>query len=332
MNNAFRRTVSQCGIREFDGRQRVVIENVAPELDGGKYRAKAVEGGMVTVEADIFVDGADTLCAEICFRPGAGDAWQRTPMAPIGNDRWRGSFKVGLPGTFFYTIEAWPDHFLTWRKGLAKKVDAGMDVSLDLQIGAQFVDSAAARASKTDAAKLKKFSEVLRSGKGNKPVSAGLGDDLGRLMELYPDKSLAAVYEKELGVTVEQKKAGFGAWYELFPRSWSEVPGKHGTFNDCLRLLPMIAGMGFDIIYLPPIHPIGYTKRKGKNNALSAASGDPGSCWAIGNKDGGHKAVHPELGTIDEFAAFVEEAEILGISVALDIAFQCSPERTDGQG
>ncbi|NTV99340.1 MAG: alpha-1,4-glucan--maltose-1-phosphate maltosyltransferase, partial [Chlorobiaceae bacterium] len=217
-------------------------------------------------------------------------------------------------------------HFLTWRKGLAKKVDAGMDVSLDLQIGAQFVDSAAARASKTDAAKLKKFSEVLRSGKGNKPVSTGLGDDLGRLMELYPDKSLAAVYEKELGVTVEQKKAGFGAWYELFPRSWSEVPGKHGTFNDCLRLLPMIAGMGFDIIYLPPIHPIGYTKRKGKNNALSAASGDPGSCWAIGNKDGGHKAVHPELGTIDEFAAFVEEAEILGISVALDIAFQCSPD------
>jgi starch synthase (maltosyl-transferring) len=326
MNNAFRRTVTQSCIQEFDGRQRVVIENIVPEIDGGKYRAKAVEGGIVTVEADIFVDGADTLCAELCFRSEASDAWQRTPMELIANDRWRGAFPVGLPGVFLYTVEAWTDHFLTWQKGLAKKVDAAQDVTLDLRIGAQFVDGAAARASGGDAAKLKKFADTLRSGKGEKAVAAGLGAGLGRLMECYPDKSHASVYEKELGVTVEQKKAGFGAWYEFFPRSWGAVPGKHGTFNDCRRLLPMIAGMGFDIIYLPPIHPIGYAKRKGRNNSLTTVPGDPGSCWAIGNEDGGHKAVHSELGTIEEFAGFVEEAETRGISVALDIAFQCSPD------
>jgi starch synthase (maltosyl-transferring) len=326
MNNVFRRTLSQCGTSGFDGRQRVVIENVTPELDCGKYLAKAVEGDRFVVEADIFVDGADTVCAELCFRPEGGKNWQRSPMAPLGNDRWKGTFTVGRPGICFYTVEAWVDHFATWRKGLAKKVEAGQDVSLDLQIGAQFVEAAARRALKSDAGKLGKYSEVILSGKREKALSSALGDELGRLMERYPDKSHAAVYEKELGVTVEQKKAGFGAWYEFFPRSRGAVPGMHGTFNDCRRLLPMISGMGFDIIYLPPVHPIGYAKRKGRNNSLSAAPGDPGSCWAIGNRDGGHKAVHPELGTIEEFAAFVDEAESLGISVALDIAFQCSPD------
>ncbi|NTW55429.1 MAG: alpha-1,4-glucan--maltose-1-phosphate maltosyltransferase [Chlorobiaceae bacterium] len=326
MDNIFRRAVSQCAIQEFDGRQRVVIENVTPELDAGKYRAKAVEGGSVNVEADIFVDGHDTVCAELCFRPEGSDAWQRVPMAPVGNDRWQGTFGVGLPGNYSFTVEAWADHFLTWKKGLSKKVEAGQDVSLDLQIGAQFLDAAVSKASKKDAASLKKFEELLRSGKKEKAVSAALGDELVALMALYPDKSHASVYEKVLGVSAEQKKAGFGAWYEFFPRSWASEPGRHGTFNDCRRLLPMIAGMGFDIVYLPPVHPIGYAKRKGRNNSLTAGPDDPGSCWAIGNRDGGHKAVHPELGTMEDFEAFVTDAESHGISVALDIAFQCSPD------
>ncbi len=326
MNTVFLRKVSSCISREFDGRQRVVIENVSPELDGGKYHAKAVEGGSLAVEADIFVDGADTVRAELCYRPEGTDEWQRVPMEPIGNDRWKASFSVGTPGKYFYTVEAWADHFLTWKKGLAKKVDAGQDVSLDLQTGALLVDGAIAIASKADAGKLKKIAALMHSEDIQNAVAAGLGEELVQLMELYPDKSHASVYEKELGLIVEQRKAGFGAWYELFPRSWGEVPGRHGTFNDCRRLLPMIAGMGFDIIYLPPIHPIGYAKRKGRNNSLSAAPDDPGSCWAIGNRDGGHKTVHPELGTIEEFEAFVEDAESHGISVALDIAFQCSPD------
>jgi starch synthase (maltosyl-transferring) len=326
MNHTFRRAVPHYSDQQFDGRQRVVIENVTPELDGGKYPAKAVEGERVIVEADIFVDGADTIFAELCFRPAGKVEWQRSPMVSQGNDRWQGSFTVGVPGSYDYSIEAWVDHFQTWKKGLLKKIEASQDVSLDLQIGAVFVNEGAARAGNDDAAMLSMCSVLLRSEENNEAVAAALDGKLEELMGRNPDKAHATVYEKVLGLTVEQKKAGCSAWYEFFPRSWSTLPGKHGTFNDCARLLPLIAGMGFDVVYLPPIHPIGYTKRKGKNNALTAAPDDPGSCWAIGNKDGGHKSVHPELGTIKDFTSFVAEAEEHGISVALDIAFQCSPD------
>ena len=326
MNPSFKRAIPQYSDQKFDGRQRVVIEKVSPELHGGKYPAKAVEGGRLSVEADIFVDGADTVSAELCFRPSGLDEWQRSPMVSQGNDQWQGSFTVGLPGRYEYTIEAWVDHFQTWKKGLTKKIEAGQDVSLDLQIGAIFVKEGVSRAGKTDAAKLSEFAALLCSKDKDKAAAAALEGTLEELMTSNPDKSCATVYEKTLGLTVEQKKAGCSAWYEFFPRSWSTKPGKHGTFKDCNRLLPLIAGMGFDVVYLPPIHPIGYAKRKGKNNALVAATDDPGSCWAIGNKDGGHKAVHPELGTIKDFTAFVATAEKLGISVALDIAFQCSPD------
>ena len=326
MNNAFRRAAPYYSNQPFDGRQRVVIENVSPELDGGNYAAKAVEGERVVVEADIFVDGADTIMAELCFRPQGSKNWHVSPMVPQGNDRWRGSFVAGVPGRYDYTIEARVDHFQTWKKGLEKKIAAGQDVSLDLQIGALLVDKGAARAKAADAAMLNFIASCLRSKDKEEAVTGALDVELGRLMERYPDKSHASLYDKLLSLTVEQKKAGCSAWYELFPRSWGSEPGKHGTFNDCRRQLPMIAGMGFDVLYLPPIHPIGQTKRKGKNNALVAAPGEPGSCWAIGNKDGGHKAVHPELGTIEDFTLFVTEAGKLGISVALDIAFQCSPD------
>ena len=326
MNPTFRRAVPHYSDHQFDGRQRVVIENVSPELYGGKYPAKAVEGGRLVVEADIFVDGAETVSAELCFRSSGFAEWQRSPMVSLGNDRWQGSFTVGFPGFYEYTIEAWVDHFQTWKKGLTKKIEAGQDVSLDLEIGALLVADGMARAGIADAAKLAAFAALLRSEDKKKSAAAALEGTLEQLMADNPDKACATVYEKALGLTVEQKKAGCSAWYEFFPRSWSTLPGKHGTFNDCNRLLPFIAGMGFDVVYLPPIHPIGYAKRKGKNNALVAAPDDPGSCWAIGNKDGGHKAVHPELGTIKDFKAFVAAAEELGISVALDIAFQCSPD------
>ena len=320
MNDTFRRAVPHYVDQVFDGRQRVVIENVSPELNGGMYAAKAVEGERVFVEADIFVDGADTICAELCCRPSGRDEWLRSPMVQLGNT-------VGVPGVYDFTIEARVDHFQTWKKGLAKKIEAGQDVSLDLQIGALYVTEGAARADKTDVAKkLTACASLLRSKDKTVASAAALDGKLEQLMGYYPDKGHTTVYDKMLGLTVEQKKAGCSAWYELFPRSWSAIPGKHGTFKDCNRLLPLIAGMGFDVIYLPPIHPIGYTKRKGKNNALVAGAGDPGSCWAIGNEDGGHKAVHPELGTLEDFTVFVTEAEKQGISVALDIAFQCSPD------
>jgi starch synthase (maltosyl-transferring) len=326
MNNAFRRVVPHYSNQEFDGRQRVVIENVSPEIDGGKYPAKTVEGNSLFVEADIFVDGADTITAELCFRPAGNAGWQRSVMKPQGNDRWKGSFTVGLPGRYEYTIEARVDHFQTWEKGLLKKIEAGQNISLDLQIGSLFVDEGAERAGVADAETLILFAFRMRSDDVVDATAAALDPQLALLMERYPDQAYAALYDKVLDLTVEQKKAGCSAWYELFPRSWGAEPGKHGNFNDCRRQLPMIAGMGFDVLYLPPIHPIGYTKRKGKNNALVADPGEPGSCWAIGNRDGGHKAVHPELGTLEDFTVFVTEAEKFGISVALDIAFQCSPD------
>ena len=326
MNNTFRRAVPQYSNQVFDGRQRVVIENVSPELDGGKYPAKGIEGERIVVDADIFVDGADTIVAVLCFRPAGSTGWQRSPMVPQGNDLWRGSFTVAFPGQYEYTIEARVDHFETWKKGLVKKIEAAQDVSLDLQVGALLVDKGVERADAPDVGELALFASQLRSEKSAEAAAAALDARLTLLMARYPDKNYASKYDKVLGLTVEQKKAGCSAWYELFPRSWSTEPGSHGTFNDCHRLLPMIAGMGFDVIYLPPIHPIGDTKRKGKNNALVAAPGEPGSCWAIGNSDGGHKAVHSELGTVEEFAVFVAAAEKHGISVALDIAFQCSPD------
>ena len=326
MNDSFRYTLPHLIPDDFDGRRRVVIEQVSPELDGGSFPVKCVEGELLTVEADIFTDGADIITAMLCCRQQGSGEWQRFPMLPEGNDRWGGSFVTGKPGRYEYTIEAWADHFLTWKKGLEKKVEAGQDVSLDLRTGSLFVEQAAGRAAGKDALQLGAYATMLLADEQRAAVAAALADELERLMLRHPDKAHASRYGKLLGLVVETPKAGFSSWYEFFPRSWGIEPGIHGTFLDCLRLLPRIAGMGFDVVYLPPIHPIGITNRKGRNNALVAAPGEPGSCWAIGNADGGHKSVHPELGTIDDFRAFVAEADRHGISVALDIAFQCSPD------
>ncbi|HHE32168.1 MAG TPA: alpha-1,4-glucan--maltose-1-phosphate maltosyltransferase [Chlorobaculum parvum] len=310
----------------FDGRRRVVIDRVFPEIDGGRFPAKKVENDRMTVEADIFTDGADTIVAELLYRRKSETEWRRTPMTFVANDRWTASFGVGEPGVVEYTVEAWVDHFQTWRKGFQKKLDAGQEMSLELRIGATIVELGAARATGDDAGTLHHYVGLLSVGNGDAAVEAALSEGLAAAMERSPERSMASRYEKTLLLQIDQKQAGFSTWYELFPRSWAGEPGKHGTFRDCMNLLPRIALMGFDVLYLPPIHPIGVTKRKGKNNALVAGPDDPGSCWAIGSEDGGHTSVHPELGTMDEFVALVQEAEAQGISVALDIAFQCSPD------
>lgn len=326
MSHTFYQRKPTVSNRKFDGRRRVIIEGVSPEIDDGRYPAKRVQGEKAVVGADIFTDSADAIHAELCFRAKSSRAWKRVPMKSLVNDRWEGDFTVGEPGLWEFTIEAWIDHFHTWRRGLQKKIDAGQDVSLELRMGAAMVDKAAARASKKDAARLSKLASVMTTTDADVAQSAALCDELRDLMQRYPDKSFAAQYGRVLEISIDQKKAGFSTWYEFFPRSWAEEPGKHGTFKECQRLLPLINRMGFDVVYLPPIHPIGETKRKGRNNALIAGPEEPGSCWAIGSKDGGHKAVHPELGTIKSFEEFIREAESHGISVAMDIAFQCSPD------
>jgi starch synthase (maltosyl-transferring) len=301
----------------------VAIEAVTPEVDGGRFPAKRSVGETVIVEADIFADGHDSLTAVLRHRHESSAGWTETPLTPLVNDRWRGRFAVTKLGRYLFTVEGWVNPFQTWRKQLAKRVEARQDVKVDLEIGARMIEAAAGRAPAPDAARLAGLAQALR--KQGAAMPAAQRDELETLMDRYADRSLSTTYARELEILVEPERARFGAWYEIFPRSTGK-PGVHGTFRDLEQRLPYISGMGFDILYLPPIHPIGKTHRKGRNNSVKAAPGDPGSPWAIGSDEGGHKAVNPQLGTLDDFRRFVRVAGEHGLSVALDIAFQCSPD------
>jgi starch synthase (maltosyl-transferring) len=301
----------------------VVIEHVDPEIDAGRFPIKRVPGERVVVEADAFAEGHDELACVLLHRPARGAAWQETPMRPLVNDRWRGEFRAGPPGRQVYTIEAWVDHFHTWTRDLVRRLDAGQDVTVDLKIGAELVTAAAARAAGDDQARLQGAASALTGAHGEQTA---LSAELAQLMGKYPDRCFATRYERELEVVVDRERARFGAWYELFPRSASPVPGRHGTFKDVEARLPYVAGMGFDVLYLPPIHPIGRAFRKGPNNSVKCRPGDPGSPWAIGGPEGGHKSVHPELGTLEDFRQLVRAAQRHGLEIAMDVAFQASPD------
>jgi len=244
-------------------------------------------------------------------------------MVPTVNDRWRAEFPVSELGHYVYTVEGWIDRFETWSRQFAKRVEAGQDVTLELEVAARMVESAAGRARGSDAERLLAHAATLRKGRG--AATLALGEDLALLMDRYADRGLGVTYGRELIVVVEPERARFGSWYEMFPRS-ADGPGRHGTFKDVEARLPYVGGMGFDVLYLPPIHPIGRTNRKGANNSTKAGSREPGSPWAIGSDEGGHKAVHPELGTLDDFRHLVRAAGAQGLQIALDIAFQCSPD------
>ena len=312
----------------FDGRRRVVIEGVAPEIDRGSFPVKRTRGESVTVEADIFVDGHEVISCVLLFRREQDKNWREAPMQPLVNDRWRGTFVAAEVGRYFYSLAGWIDRFKSWRRDLQKKAEVGEHTDLDLLTGALLIDEAAERAAAENARQLAEAAKTLRA--KNHGLSERLGqalsDDLLRLMALDPDRSLETRYAKELGVVVDPEKASFSTWYEMIPRSCAAKPGKHGTFKDCERLLPYVASMGFDTLYLPPIHPIGRTHRKGKNNQIKTAANDPGSPWAIGAKEGGHKSIHPQLGTLEDFKSLVRKAAALDIEVALDLAYQCSPD------
>jgi len=306
---------------------RVVIENVVPQVDAGRFPIKRVVGERVSVSADIFADGHDKLAARLLFRC-AGDAqWHEVPMRPLVNDRWEAEFRVTDLGTYEYTVRAWIDRFASWQDGLRKKSAVGQDVANELKEGAALVAGAAGRAAHTEADWLRdRAAAIGAEAPQDDRVALALGPDLSICMERCPEYESATTYERVLRVVVERKRAGFGAWYEMFPRSAAAEPGRHGTFRDCEDRLPYVAGMGFDVLYLPPVHPIGATHRKGRNNALECEPRDPGSPWGIGSAEGGHKAVHPELGTLDDFDRLVARAREHGIEIALDIAFQCSPD------
>ena len=307
-----------------EGRRRVIIEGVYPEIDGGQFPIKRTVGEKVRVEADIFADGHDAITSLLLYRPESSRDWHEVPMQALVNDRWRGTFQVDHCEAYCYTLIGWVDHFKSWARDLEKRIEAGQDISVDREIGAALVDEAAARAEGSDATALQTYAGLLRN--VNEPIEVALNAALSALMHRYADRTFATRYAKELKVVVERERARFSSWYEMFPRSASPEPGRHGTFKDVEARLPLIKEMGFDVLYLPPIHPIGTTFRKGKNNAVTSQPGEPGSPWAIGSPEGGHKSIHPELGTLEDFRHMVEVARGEGIDVALDIAFQCSPD------
>ena len=308
-------------------RERVVVESVRPEVDGGRFPAKAVIGQRFLVEADVFAEYEPIVSSVLRYRRDGEAGWRETPMQPAGEDHYAGGFIVDQLGVYYYTIEAWIDRFETWRRLLQRKVEARQDVSGELQVGATLVRDAAARARGSDRKQLE--ATAARIG-GERPARerarAALGGHLAALISRHPDRSRSTRYDRELRLSVDPPKAVFSSWYELFPRSWAPEPGRHGTLRDVEAVLPYVAGMGFDVLYLPPVHPIGRTHRKGKNNSLRAKATDPGSPWAIGSEEGGHKSVHPELGTIADFRRLVKRSKEHGLDIALDIAFQCSPD------
>jgi len=312
-----------------DGRQRVVIEDVDPQVDAGRFAAKREIGDTMVVEADAFADGHDRLVAVLLHRRVGAPAWSESPMTSLPNDRWRGSFRLEALGEYEFTIEAWVDRFLTWRSQLEKRVAAGQDVTLELEAGAILVEEASERANGKERKQLQAWATRLR-GTDEVParVAAALDAALLEAVQRHPDRSMASRFPRAPRVRVERVRARFSTWYEFFPRSAAppDEDGRHGTFRDCIARLDDIAAMGFDVVYLPPIHPIGRSFRKGPNNTLVPGPGDPGSPWAIGASEGGHDAVHPELGSLEEFDELVASARAKRLEIALDIAFQCTPD------
>lgn len=311
----------------MEGRERIAIETVMPQVNCGRFPVQRVVGDEMVVQADIFSDGHDEVVALLLYRRQGELKWRETLMLRLDNDRWQGSFLLDQPGLYQYTLMGWVDHFKTWQRDLQKRALAGQEVAVDLQIGIKIIEQAAREASEADAARLRLAAATIgHQDNQQQAIALGLDTRLSDLISTCCARGLATRYPQELQVWVDRKRALFSSWYEIFPRSCSREPGRHGTLTDCIAMLDEIAAMGFDVLYLPPIHPIGSSKRKGKNNATTAATDDPGSPWAIGSEEGGHKSVHPELGTIEDFGNLVREAESRGMEIALDIAFQCSPD------
>lgn len=341
-------------LKPGNGRNRAIIEDVQPQLACGRFPVKRIAGDTVHVTAAIYGDGHDHVAARLLFRPESESEWRSVPMQALDNDLWHGSFEVDVIGEWLFTVQAWIDHFGTWSADLRKRIDAQMDgpppepvegdedavrrwhdqsrqlrrdISLAYRSGAALLDRSHAGARGDEAGKLKAFASQLRSLAEKEPprFEYPVTQELYDLAKAYPDLSFASTYEHELHLRVDRERARFSTWYEFFPRSASD-DGRHGTLQDATKLLPEIARSGFDVVYLPPIHPIGQAFRKGKNNSTVAEKDDTGSPWAIGSLKGGHTAIHLELGTMQDFDHLVETARALGMEIALDIAFQCSPD------
>lgn len=334
------------------GRSRVVIERVSPELDGGQFPIKAIPGDVVAVEADIFADGHDYLTAVLLYKHIDDANWTEMAMAPLVNDRWGASFVVEKQGRYLYTFKAWINHPASWQHEIHLKVADGQRITSELLAGATYLDGMLERAEgkkadtkikgkkkvesaqeTPDAQAIRAMAALFRAGSDapdgdqyNEAVSVAESDQFTFYANRYPERHHTTRYLHELGVDVDRARAGFSTWYCLFPRSAARQEGQHGTFRDVEALLPRISGMGFDVLYLPPIHPIGTAHRKGKNNSVVCQPGEPGVPYGIGSEEGGHDTIHAELGTVDEFKHLIAIAKNYDMEVAMDLAIQCSPD------
>nr|VFK42499.1 MAG: starch synthase (maltosyl-transferring) [Candidatus Kentron sp. TC] len=308
--------------------QSVIIENITPRVDGGRYPIKRELGDVVNVSAGIYKDGHDKLAAVLRYRKEGGK-WTTAPMTQGENFEWTASFVPDEIGRYQYTIEAWPNAFRTWLDEVTKKHVAGVDISSELLEGGRLIAEARERVPKADRERFAKFVERIEASLvigGDVAVKVVAEPQCAEIMDEFPDKRFATEYSPYLELTVDRVRARFANWYEMFPRSQGRIPGQSGTFDDCIARLPEIEGMGFNVVYFPPIHPIGKTNRKGPNNTLHAGPADPGCPYAIGNELGGHKAVDPDLGTLADFERFVRACHTMGMEVALDFAINCSPD------
>lgn len=329
----------------LSGQSRVVIERVSPELDGGRFPIKAVPGDVIAVEAEIFADGHDYLSAVLLYKHSDDANWSETAMTLLNNDRWGASFVVEKQGRYLYTIEGWADHPGSWQHEIHLKVADGQRITSELLAGAKYVDGMLVRAGgtladgkkksskknvaeeSTDVKTLRELAALFRDeNRYDEAVSVAESDQFTFYANRYPERQHVVRYVHELGIEVDRARAGFSTWYCLFPRSASKEEGRHGTFKDVEALLPRISGMGFDVLYLPPIHPIGTTHRKGKNNSVTCQPGEPGVPYGIGSPEGGHDSIHPELGTVEDFKHLIAIAANYGMEVAMDLAIQCSPD------
>jgi len=348
-------------MKPSEGRKRVIIEEIQPQVDCGRYPVRRFLGDRIDVSAAIFSDGHDHVAAQLLYKHQQDSSWTTIPLTALPNDLWSGSFVVDRLGAWSFSILGWVDHFDTWCADLRKRLEAqrlpadavvardpqtssaanpdaanpisggattSQDIAVAFTIGAALVNAAADRASGPDAKELRGIAKSLLDLADQKlpyyeyPLTA----EAEHLIAKYPDHTFASRSAKELPVWVDRERARYSSWYELFPRSTSPEPGRHGTLRDVERLLPEIGAMGFDVLYLPPIHPIGDAFRKGPNNSVTAKPGDEGSPWAIGSPAGGHTAIHPSLGTFADFDHLVDAAKAHGMELAMDIAFQCSPD------
>jgi len=306
--------------------KRVVIDHVYPQINNGEFFIKRVINEIIPIKAHVLVDGHDIIAAAVRYKHEGTKQWQEQRLTLINNDEWEGHFTVKKQGFYDYKIEGWVDYALNWQHGIERKIEDGQQVNSELLEGVTYIKPLLKKVNKADKIYLERCLEIFQDqSQYNEAIAEATSQKLHDIFYSYPEKHLVNS-SKTFRVYVDRLKARFSTWYEFFPRSASEKEGEHGTFKDCERLLSRIADMGFDTLYFPPIHPIGYVNRKGKNNTTTAKEGDVGSAWGIGSPEGGHKDIHPKLGNLEDFKSLINKAKNLGIEIAMDYALQAAPD------